>query len=289
MKKRPSIAVVLNAFQRTEVLARQVAAVEAQTLPCAEILVWSNTFKPNLVLESPRLSWAMSNVNHGVWSRFAYALNVKSEFTCLLDDDTIPGRRWLENCISTMRVSEGLLGTRGLRFNPAFGYRGSEDIGWKNPNPETVQVDIVGHSWFFRTAWLAQFWGGLGDRYPSDLAGEDIHFSYVLKKELGLGTFVPPHPEDDKELWGSLPEYGDLLGEDAHALSKHHKAPKRFVDALEHYRSRGFVLVEESSKTKRPQNPRTQVDKKFTYPRPLVSLGRSLLYLLFRISRTLRR
>jgi len=28
-----------------------------------------------------------------------------------------------------------------------------------------------------------------------------------LQKYFGLNTFVPPHPENDQEFWGSLPNY----------------------------------------------------------------------------------
>jgi hypothetical protein len=36
-----------------------------------------------------------------------------------------------------------------------------------------------------------------------------MNFSYQLQKK-GINTFIPPHPENDKSLWGSLKgwEYG---------------------------------------------------------------------------------
>ena len=86
-----------------------------------------------------------------------------------------------------------------------------------NPSEEVEQVDIMGHCWFFEREWLRAYWAEM----PSTKlisGGEDMHFSYALQKHFGLGTYVPPHPKDDKEMWGSLKpsEYG----EDAFATSR---------------------------------------------------------------------
>jgi Fe-S cluster biosynthesis and repair protein YggX len=47
--------------------------------------------------------------------------------------------------------------------------------------------------------------------------GEDMHFSFMLQKYLGLNTYVPPHPEDNKRLWGSIK--GWEMGTEKNALS----------------------------------------------------------------------
>ena len=46
-----------------------------------------------------------------------------------------------------------------------------------------------------------------------------MHFSYTLQKYLGLNTYVPPHPKDDVEMWGSKPDTAWAIGQDAAALS----------------------------------------------------------------------
>ena len=43
-----------------------------------------------------------------------------------------------------------------------------------------------------------------------------MHFSYMLQKYANIPTFVPPHPKDDMELWGSLK--GGEYGGDANSL-----------------------------------------------------------------------
>jgi hypothetical protein len=165
------------------------------------------------------LKSAISNENWGVWARFYYALNAKTKYVCVFDDDTIPGSRWFENCLETIKTNRGLLGTIGLIFNDQDNYHNHTRYGWANPNKDTKQVDIVGHSWFFEREYLTAF----SREFPLldvKICGEDIHFSYTLQKYFGLNTYVPPHPIKDKQMWGSLK--GEELGIDKHAISRLH-------------------------------------------------------------------
>ena len=125
------------------------------------------------------------------------ALNSRNEFICVFDDDTIPGKNWIKNCLQTLEKQNGLLGARGVRF-ASKKYIVGEEFGWSNPSNEIEQVDIVGHSWFFKREWLSYFWREIPNFNELSFVGEDIHFSYVLQKYLGLNTYVPPHPNEDK-------------------------------------------------------------------------------------------
>lgn len=245
MLNSPAITVVLNVYKRSSSFGRQLEAIQKQTIKPLEILVWENgtervpdEFRDQLVI-------ARSSKNLGVWARFAFALNAKGEFVCVIDDDTIPGERWFENCYKTMLHTPGLLGTRGLIFENPNAYSMYRDIGVYGPNDTIQNVDIVGHSWFFKTSWLSLFWREYENRFPEDLAGEDIHFSYALQKCLGIPTFVPPHPEEDLSLWGSNPIFGKELGIGQESISQSSKSLKRFENALQHYRTLGFKTIVE--------------------------------------------
>ena len=48
---------------------------------------------------------------------FEIAKKAKNEFVCIIDDDTIPGSMWIENCFSEFNKKEGLYGTCGYIFN----------------------------------------------------------------------------------------------------------------------------------------------------------------------------
>lgn len=210
------ITAILNGYKRPDFLSEQINAINNQTIKPADIMMWKNgdtPFPQNLL---NNLTTASCNKNLGVWARFAYALNARTEYVCIFDDDTIPGNKWFENCINTIQTHEGLLGTIGVIFYTTTNYHGYR-VGWDNINNPTPQmVDIVGHAWFFKREWLSTYWRELPsvDFFNSInnnfICGEDLHFSFMLQKYLGLNTYVPPHPMEDKSLWGSTKgwEYG---------------------------------------------------------------------------------
>lgn len=245
----PAITVVLNVYKRASSMSQQLEAIQMQSIQPVEILVWENGTErvPEEFREG--LTISRGGKNFGVWARFAYALNAAGDYICVFDDDTIPGERWLENCYKTMLKSPGLLGTRGVVFENPNSYSMHRDVGVYAPNDSTEQVDIVGHSWFFKKSWLANFWGALDDRFHEDIAGEDIHFSFVVQKQLGLPTLVPPHPSSDLSLWGSNPELAKKLGAGAESISRSRESLKRFENALQHYRKLGFKTLSEIDNT----------------------------------------
>ncbi len=216
------ITVILNGFRRGKNLNPQIKALENQTVKPSDIMLWynnpGNIFRYNL-LAIRKTKAAVSNHNFGVWSRFFYSLNAKTKYVCIFDDDTIPGSRWLENCLNTIKKKRGLLGTIGLIFDDKKDYYKHKRYGWDNPNEKIKQVDIVGHSWFFEREFLTAFCREM-PLLDVNLCGEDIHFSYTLQKYFNLNTYVPPHPKDDKSLWGSID--GWRLGVDKNAISRKH-------------------------------------------------------------------
>ena len=220
------ITVVLNGYKRGKNLDEQMEALKNQTLPPDEILLWYNNPGDNDLINydiGTEIPVAYCNYNFGVWARFYYAFNARNPYVCVFDDDTIPGKKWLENCMNTMKTHEGLLGTVGLVWpkpNPperSSYYEPYARFGWpeRGNNNEVVQVDLVGHSWFFKKEWLSHMVRELPDpKYNT--CGEDMHFSYMLQKYAGIKTYVPPHPISDKELWGSLK--GGTYGGDENSL-----------------------------------------------------------------------
>jgi glycosyltransferase involved in cell wall biosynthesis len=242
------VSVVLNVFQRSQHFERQLNALLNQSVKPHEILVWENGAEtvPEHLLNLVTVTRASKNF--GVWARFAHALNATGEFVCVIDDDTIPGSDWLRNCLNTMSQTPGLLGTRGLAFESPKNYSINAEAGVYGPNEQTAQVDIVGHSWFFRREWLSAYWAEYGSKFNNPLAGEDIHFSYAIQKHLGLPTLVPPHRVSHPEEWGSDPRFAREIGEEGVAISKSLNAMQTFEDALQHYRKLGFkTLVETGS------------------------------------------
>jgi len=235
------IAVVLNGYKRLQHLENQIKYVKNSTIQPYEILLWQNgTDKiDDKLLEGVKHSQA--NINFGVWARFAYALNTKSDYVCVIDDDTVIGSKWFENCLKTLETHNGLLGTIGIKYHTNQGYFPSTRYGWANPNESTVEVDIVGHCWFFRREWLSYLWRELPDIDESPFVGEDIHFSHMLWKYGKIKTFVPPHPKNDTSQWGSLLEHN--IGADAVATYHDSKNMSDMNKALLKAFKNGFVPI----------------------------------------------
>lgn len=234
------VTVILNGYKRPHFLKKQVDAIKNQTVKVDEIMLWQNDtngFDDNI---TNTLITAASNKNFGVWARFAFALNASNEYICILDDDTIPGNQWIENCLNTIQIHNGLLGTIGLQYESDKSYLPNIRIGWDNPNETTQQVDIVGHAWFFRKEWLTTYWRELPLNGYNNV-GEDMHFSYTLQKYLGINTFVPPHPKDNKEMWGSTK--GWEMGREQNAISLKSENIIKMNEYYLYLISKGFKIL----------------------------------------------
>ena len=239
------ITVVLNAYRRQAYLKKQIDCVFSQTVPAQKVMVWNNGAQINLDEYGDKVMIANHSHNLGVWSRFAYAINAETEYICILDDDTFPGPRFFENCLKQMSEQPALLGARGLRFLSSSRYHPFVSYGWDSPNESAKVVDIVGHAWFFKREWLSIFWRELPELRESRLVGEDMHFSFMLQKYLGIPTMVPPHPSGKLEEWGSNPELGILLGSSKEAVSQNEDALHKFDTAFRLYMSKGFLLCKD--------------------------------------------
>ena len=98
------ITVILNAYKRTNHINNQLSAIKAQSIRPNEIILWQNNSSKNEILKLQNdIKHIYSSYNFGVWARFSAALNSKNEYVCVFDDDTIPGKNWLKNCLETIK------------------------------------------------------------------------------------------------------------------------------------------------------------------------------------------
>lgn len=233
------VTAIINGYKRARNVDHIILSLLNQSCPPSDIYIWWNNREEYLHCRYAKYCHnVVSDVNLGVWARFTFALNASSEYVVIFDDDTIPGHRWIENCLQHAHL--GLLGTIGLIYNSRTRYMDHVRYGWANPNPNPVLVDIVGHSWFFKRDWLSAYFAELRPTTGFDFFGEDIHFSYTLQKHLGLSTYVPPHPPQDWQLWGSIDGW---LGQDECALSMEPNAASKWDIPFKHYLDQGFRLI----------------------------------------------
>jgi len=213
-----SISVILTAWQRPHLLEEQVERILDQTVAPQEIVLWYNsppkkfgvlpgkqltTFK-----NSKHVKKIVCDHNFGIFPRFSIAPIMEGSFVAIFDDDTMPGSKWFENCLNHIESAHAILGTIGLRYlsldNQSVVVE-QPRMGWHAKNNQLEFVDVVGHAWFFKKEWSHHFW----NEPPASMNyGEDIHFCAMLQRH-GIRAACPPHPENDKELWGSVkPDLG---------------------------------------------------------------------------------
>jgi len=210
------ITVILNAYRRPYNLKMQIDALKNQTFPPKQIWLWINAHEDNEGFDFKSLGVDRvfhNDFNWKFYGRFASALLADTEYIAIYDDDTVPGSKWHENCLETMKIHEGILGSAGIILNENK-YVQHDRCGWPTQNTEVTEVDLVGHAWFFKREWLRYLWQEKPTTWDN---GEDIQFAFMAKIHGGVPTYCPPHPPDDHDMHGSI--LGNELGIDHKATS----------------------------------------------------------------------
>ena len=135
-------------------------------------------------------------------ARFAAALFSSTNYVCLLDDDVFPGQAWLGEALRVSKQSNAIVSTYGIVYgantlndglSARYGDHGSH-------NPESIGVDVGGHSWFGRKEWFSVFFK---EPVISETEGDDLHFACMLQKYTDVKILVSAFPEDDQRIWGN--------------------------------------------------------------------------------------
>jgi len=245
------VTVLLSGYKRPYSLIEQFNAVKNQTHKNIDIVLWINKVK-DIEFDKDILDICktiVSTENYGVWGRFALALNFPTKYICVIDDDTIPGCEWIENCLDTISKNRGIITTRGVLMN-----HGKDHLyplpesytahGWCNQNEKPVRVDMGCHCWFFEKDILRSFWASMPQNIPMNY-GEDMHLSFVAQMNHDLGTYVAPHPKNNVNMWGSNPKTGEDYGSDENAISWNNQANSGMRAYWNFMRNNGYKIVSE--------------------------------------------
>jgi hypothetical protein len=230
------IGVILNTYKRRNI-GLQLEALRGQTVKPADLLVWRNdawTDEEFRALAGD-VRFVRASENMGVWPRFLAGCLVKSDFVAVFDDDTVPGCRWLESCLTCYERQPGVYGTFG-RVLSAERYSG-RSFGWSRPSDKPSQVDVAGHAWFFPQWLCAKTISLCGDCLR---AGEDMALSFIAQQN-GFNTFTCPHPAGEKEFWGSLE--AKRLASDGNAISATRAGWRGYESEYRRLRGLGWRLI----------------------------------------------
>lgn len=205
-----SVSAVIFTFKRPQYLEEQINSIKNQTIPPDEIIVG------HLVNEkTEEFDFSNSNIDNlvkfkkdpGFHAKFITALTAQNDWVAIFDDDTIPGKRWFENCLETRRIKNGgICGAFGMRLNQRI-YKRVDRIGiWWESNNNIEEVDAIGHTWFMPYEYINYMWR---EQPPFKNNAEDLFFAYQAQKYGDIKFYVPPHPPNDLEIWGSTKkDYG---------------------------------------------------------------------------------
>jgi hypothetical protein len=151
--------------------------------------------------------------------RFQMALQASSPYIVVLDDDNIPGSRFVEVCLHMINTElyHGLLGVNGhvcplphgladgrsaTGQMPMYIDKGTTHGVWYGENHQNDRahaVDLVGGVWFMETMWVKLLFREQAWTFQT---GEDFHLTYLLRKYAGVRTFVVPIDPADPRTFG---------------------------------------------------------------------------------------
>lgn len=192
-----SITTILQTYKRPNYIIEQINAIKQQTLS-SNIIIVENEGGCKFDYPEDITHVIRSSKNMKFHLRFAIGLLADTEYIAFFDDDSIPGCNWYKNCVDTIARHDCICGTNGRiidrKNKKQFG------PGWSDPSDYEVEVDFVGHAWFFKKKNLKYMWYDDIMEYQN---GEDIQLSANAQIFGKILTFVPPHPISDKTMWGS--------------------------------------------------------------------------------------
>jgi len=239
---KDEITTILSVWKRDH-LQKQINHILNQTKKPYQIWIYQNEshFEINIpddVKQEYNISIIQSkDINFKFHARFALPLLCDTEYVAIFDDDTMPGNKWLENCIETSKRNNSIVLARGLTVLDGFEQQRDQCLkatGDGRPIESETEVDLGGHCWFFKSEWCKYMWR---DRPFTWNNGEDIHFSAACKIYGGIRSFVPKMPINDMSMWGDLELH---LGTDEHATWRKNNHSVLRGDTVKYWVEKGW-------------------------------------------------
>lgn len=200
------ITVILNIWKRNH-FTEQLSSILNQTYLPKEIWViqYEEHIDLNELIEQckevyPTIYHFNCSKNLKYFGRFSIAINATTDYIFVVDDDVIPGIKWLENALKKSDKLNAIISCTGRilpkeNFHPELPgsverskyFVGDMTYLFKNFCTEDTIVDYGCNSYFFKKEWLSAFWA----IWPTTfLSGEDMHLSASAKSIEGVNTYV---------------------------------------------------------------------------------------------------
>ena len=249
MNHEKEITVILTVWKRNH-LEEQINALLCQSKPPFEIWIQQteNHVDVNEIIEKYRekVRYFYFKENKGVYGRFESVKDIQTEYVFILDDDIIPGIRFLEIALRKSCELNAIISPNGRILNPETNSI-DEYIGngyWFEHSfckCDTL-VDFGNNAWLFKTEWIDDFL-----KFPPLYRnnGEDIQLSASLKLLKGIDTYVPEQliPYES----GNIKRH---YSSDEHALHKRQGFQDERSEVVQRFRNEGWVLQKERKNAK---------------------------------------
>ncbi len=213
-KEVVDVTVVFNIWKRPHLEEQLVSIINQSVVPKE---LWIIHYEDHIEIANiidkyknalPYINVLRSEKNLKYFGRFSLAINCTTKFVWLIDDDIIPGRKWLENCTQKCEELNSIIACTGRiipknNFQPEkFSLRGSfkhyvgvpKGVKTVNYCEKDTRVDYGCNSYFFQREWLSAYWSVWPATFQT---GEDIHLSAACKELLGVNTVVLEQTDED--------------------------------------------------------------------------------------------
>ena len=148
-----NIVAILTAYKR-DYFKEQINSLINQTMKPEKIIIFNNGELDLNYLKGmygPIVSIINSDLNTKFWGRFAIANLLNSTYILMLDDDTIPGSQWIDNCLRLCEDKNCIVTGNGRSIDNMI------SLGDSGRVDEDTKVGFGGHSWFYKKEWLQYF------------------------------------------------------------------------------------------------------------------------------------
>jgi hypothetical protein len=223
-----NIVAILTAYKR-DYFKEQINSLINQTMKPEKIIIFNNGELDLNYLKGmygPIVSIINSDLNTKFWGRFAIANLLNSTYILMLDDDTIPGSQWIDNCLRLCEDKNCIVTGNGRSIDNMI------SLGDSGRVDEDTKVGFGGHSWFYKKEWLQYF---ITEKPLNYDTGEDITFSALCKLKGNIDTWIPKQS-------GETSAHKNSYADDQHASFKQNNWDETRNDMCKYFIEKGWSI-----------------------------------------------
>ena len=202
-------SVIIGVYDGIENINLILESLYNQTHKPKEIFIWVNK-NQNKNFDKNDLNYPVDNIiisekNGGCYYRFVAGYLTESKYLLVLDDDIVPGKKFVEKCMNFLIENPNtMIGSRGIKLNSnIYGDCtpiGAYDTTSINGRHDLTEVDLIGHAFFIEKKHLKYLldvdkpyiWSNGEDIQLGALSSFDNVRKYVIDQDIskpeGIGS-----------------------------------------------------------------------------------------------------